>query len=89
MELTRISLGAVLALGITVSAVGPSRAADTVRVGYLGPQTGIFAAAGKDMLDGLKLAFEQLGYQTAGRTTALRPARPLAHHQRSAVAPRA
>jgi branched-chain amino acid transport system substrate-binding protein len=67
MELTRISLGAVVALGITVSAVGPSRAADTVRVGYLGPQTGIFAAAGKDMLDGLKLAFEQLGYQTAGR----------------------
>src|SRR5919197_1523914 len=44
-----------------------ARAADAIRVGYLGPQTGIFAQAGKDMLDGLKLALEQVNYQTAGR----------------------
>jgi branched-chain amino acid transport system substrate-binding protein len=33
----------------------------------MAPLTGIFAQSGKDMLDGLKLALEQLGYQAAGR----------------------
>src|SRR5262249_53627085 len=42
-------------------------AADTIKVGFMAPMTGIFAQAGKDMLEGLKLAFEQIGYQTAGR----------------------
>src|SRR5262249_61403780 len=42
-------------------------AAETIRVGFMAPLTGIFAQAGKDMLEGLKLAFEQMGYQTAGR----------------------
>jgi len=41
--------------------------ADSIRVGYLGPLTGIFAAAGKDMLEGLKMAFEQMNYEVAGR----------------------
>src|SRR5689334_12785096 len=45
----------------------PSAGADSIRVGYLGPLTGIFAAAGKDMLDGLKMAFEQVNYEVAGR----------------------
>src|ERR671939_646611 len=42
-------------------------AAESIRVGYLGPLTGIFAAAGKDMLDGLKMALEQASYEVAGR----------------------
>src|SRR2546428_5268822 len=33
----------------------------------MAPLSGIFAQAGKDMLEGIKLAFEQIGYQTAGR----------------------
>src|SRR5690349_1551462 len=45
----------------------PASAAEAIRVGYLGPQTGIFAPAGKDKLEGLKLAFEQAGYQAGGR----------------------
>src|SRR5437899_417934 len=45
----------------------PAAAAESIRVGYLGPQSGIFAQAGKDMLDGLKMAFEQVNYQAAGR----------------------
>jgi branched-chain amino acid transport system substrate-binding protein len=45
----------------------PLSAAETIRVGYLGPLTGIFAQAGKDMLDGLKLSLEQVNYEAGGR----------------------
>jgi branched-chain amino acid transport system substrate-binding protein len=33
----------------------------------MAPLSGIFAQAGKDMLEGIRLAFEQIGYQSAGR----------------------
>ncbi|HEY3097907.1 MAG TPA: ABC transporter substrate-binding protein [Methylomirabilota bacterium] len=56
----------VLVLGVLLVA-GSAAGADSIRVGYLGPLTGIFAAAGKDMLDGLKMAFEQVNYEVAGR----------------------
>ncbi len=46
---------------------GPAAAAETIRVGFMGPLTGIFAQAGKDMLDGLKMALEQVNYQAGGR----------------------
>ena len=46
---------------------GATAGAESIRVGYLGPLSGIFAAAGKDMLDGLKMAFEQVNYEVAGR----------------------
>ena len=54
----------VLVLLLLASQAG---GADSIRVGYLGPLTGIFAAAGKDMLEGLKMAFEQVNYEVAGR----------------------
>jgi branched-chain amino acid transport system substrate-binding protein len=59
--------GAVAALALLLLVPSSAPGADPIRVGYLGPLTGIFAAAGKDMLDGLKLAFEQVNYETAGR----------------------
>src|SRR2546421_12109838 len=66
-SLLKIALGSlVLAL---MMAGGPraTSAAATIKVGFMAPLSGIFAQAGKDMLEGLKLAFEQIGYQTAGR----------------------
>jgi len=63
----RITLAAlVLTLG---TFVGPGRgdAAETIKVGFMAPLSGIFAQAGKDMLEGIRLAFEQIGYQSAGR----------------------
>jgi branched-chain amino acid transport system substrate-binding protein len=42
-------------------------AADPIRIGFLAPLSGIFAQAGKDMLDGLKMGLEQSGGQVAGR----------------------
>ena len=36
---------------------------DPVKIGFISPLSGAIAQAGKDMLEGLKLAFEQIGYQ--------------------------
>src|SRR5919204_5518085 len=58
---------AALALFMLVLGVRPIGAQDPIRIGYIGPLTGIFAQAGKDMLDGLKLALEQVNYEAAGR----------------------
>jgi branched-chain amino acid transport system substrate-binding protein len=63
----RIAL-AVLALTLGTLVTPPtSGAADTIKVGFMAPLSGIFAQAGKDMLEGIRLAFEQIGYQSAGR----------------------
>lgn len=58
---------ALVLLAVVALGVGPAAAAETIRVGFLGPLTGIFAQAGKDMLDGLKMSLEQVNYQAGGR----------------------
>src|SRR5205823_12695517 len=58
---------AALLLVLVLLLAGPVAGAESIRVGYLGPLTGIFAAAGKDMLEGLKMAFEHMNYEVAGR----------------------
>src|SRR5256886_3073735 len=67
MKLIRVVVVVSMALALILLVARPSAAAETIRIGYLGPQTGIFAQAGKDMLDGLKLSLEQIGYQAGGR----------------------
>src|SRR6267143_537145 len=61
---------AVVVLILVLLLAAPVAGAESIRVGYLGPLTGIFAAAGKDMLDGLKMAFEQVNYEVAKRKAA-------------------
>lgn len=67
MRSFRTAAGALVALALVFFADRPATSAETIRVGYLGPLTGIFAQAGKDMLDGLKLSLEQINYQAGGR----------------------
>ncbi|TMQ27187.1 MAG: ABC transporter substrate-binding protein [Candidatus Rokuibacteriota bacterium] len=55
----------VSALLLMAASVAP--AAEPIRVGFMAPLTGIFAQAGKDMLEGLKMGLEQAGGQAAGR----------------------
>jgi len=62
---THRAVAAGLALVLLTAVAAP--AADPIRVGFMGPLSGIFAQAGKDMLDGLKLGLEQAGGQVAGR----------------------
>ena len=67
MRSLRVGLSAALFLALAVGPWGSAAAAEAIRVGFMGPLTGIFAQAGKDMLDGLKIALEQVGYQAGGR----------------------
>lgn len=82
-----LSIVALLVLAPSLPAVGA--AAEPIRVGFMAPLTGIFAQAGKDMLDGLRLSFEQIGYQAAGRKIELieeddegQPAKALAKYRK-------
>jgi branched-chain amino acid transport system substrate-binding protein len=56
-----------LAVALTLLATTAAPAADPIRIGFLAPLSGIFAQAGKDMLDGLKMGLEAGGGQAAGR----------------------
>jgi branched-chain amino acid transport system substrate-binding protein len=56
-----------LLLAVVLLVPSSAQAADPIRIGYLGPLTGIFAQAGKDMLEGLKMGLESAGGQVAGR----------------------
>jgi branched-chain amino acid transport system substrate-binding protein len=86
----RAVLGSVTLIVLLVLAGAPrARAQEPIRIGYLGPLSGIFAQAGKDMLDGLKLSLEQAGHQAAGRKIELieedddgNPARALAKYRK-------
>ena len=67
MRSLRGGLIAALFLALAALPAGPAAGAEAIRVGFMGPLTGIFAQAGKDMLDGLKMALEQVNYQAGGR----------------------
>jgi branched-chain amino acid transport system substrate-binding protein len=56
-----------LIVAVVLLAAGPAPAAEPIRIGFMGPLSGIFAQAGKDMLDGLKMGLEAAGGQVAGR----------------------
>ena len=72
--MTHLALAFVLAIVVLAAglpAPGAALAAEPIRVGFLGPMSGIFAQAGKDMLDGLKMGLEAAGGQVAGRPVEL------------------
>jgi hypothetical protein len=52
---------AVLTAALSILLAGPAAGAEPVRIGFMAPLSGIFAHAGKDVLDGLKLGLEQSG----------------------------
>jgi branched-chain amino acid transport system substrate-binding protein len=58
---------AALAVALVLSITLAAPAAEPIRIGFMGPLSGIFAQAGKDMLDGLKMGLEAAGGQVAGR----------------------
>jgi branched-chain amino acid transport system substrate-binding protein len=47
--------------------VGTSSAQEPIRIGVLGPSTGVFAAFGAFLIEGATMALEELGHEMAGR----------------------
>jgi branched-chain amino acid transport system substrate-binding protein len=50
-----------------LATASPATAAEPIRVGFMAPLSGLFAQAGKDMQDGLRLGLEEAGFQAGGR----------------------
>jgi branched-chain amino acid transport system substrate-binding protein len=65
----RFVVVSVVAIMLVVSFLAPApvRGADPIRIGFMGPMSGLFAQAGKDMLDGTRMYLEEVGHQAAGR----------------------
>jgi branched-chain amino acid transport system substrate-binding protein len=49
----------------------PASAAEPIRIGFMAPLSGIFAQAGKDMLEGFRMGLEQAAGEVAGRKVEL------------------
>jgi len=62
-----LSAQAVVGLLLLATVVTPAAAAEPIRIGFMAPLSGLFAQAGKDMLDGLRLGLEEAGFQAGGR----------------------
>jgi len=65
----RLALLAVLVAVGAALVAGPGAAAPRgpIKIGLIVPLTGVFAPNGRDMVNGLQLAFSQVGYRVAGR----------------------
>jgi len=58
--------GAVLVTGVGITAPAASQARP-IRIGFIVPTTGVFAANGRDMVNGFTLFWEQRNFTVAGR----------------------
>jgi branched-chain amino acid transport system substrate-binding protein len=61
-------IGLLSAAGLLSGQTAPPQTAqDPIRVGFLAPLSGAYAQNGRDILNGMLLYLEQIGYQAAGR----------------------
>ncbi len=65
------AFGAGLIMVAAGSLAAHAQSGGSIKIGVLAPLTGPLAAPGKDMDDGLKLFWEQAGYQAGGRKVEL------------------
>jgi branched-chain amino acid transport system substrate-binding protein len=62
-RMSPLLLGGCLALGMSPSSTA---GADELRIGFLAPTTGLFAAVGKDMVDGFQMYLDEVKNDFAG-----------------------
>ncbi|HXZ37116.1 MAG TPA: ABC transporter substrate-binding protein [Thermodesulfobacteriota bacterium] len=60
-------MAAAVSLVILNPSVSPAQGKGPIKIGYISPLSGMMAANGKDMLGGIQLYLEEIGYQAAGR----------------------
>ena len=70
-SIPRSVMGAAVLIFLLLRPITPAAAAEPIRVGFLGPLSGLFAQAGKDMLDGVRMGLEEASFQAGGRTIEL------------------
>src|SRR5262249_58291056 len=59
-------VGPLLLGGGLALATGVTAGADELRIGFLAPTTGIFAAVGKDMVDGFQMYLDEMKNNLSG-----------------------
>jgi branched-chain amino acid transport system substrate-binding protein len=59
--------GMVAGFVLLLPLISWAQAKGPIKIGFIVPLSGAFAASGKDMLAGLQLYLEEIGYQAAGR----------------------
>ena len=64
---TALGLVAAMGLFMVTSSVSGAQSKGPIKIGYISPLSGGMAANGKDMLAGIQLYLEEIGYQAAGR----------------------
>ena len=64
-----LAISIMIVAGVFLASSSPSWAQkkDPIKIGFIMPVSGPLAQAGKDMLDGIQLYLEEIGYQAAGR----------------------
>ena len=65
--LTAILLTMAVSLFMFTPSILQAQAKGPIKIGYISPLSGGMAANGKDMLTGIELYLEEIGYQAAGR----------------------
>ena len=62
-------LGVVVAVSLImlIPSASFAQAKGPIKIGYISPLSGGMAANGKDMLTGIELYLQEIGYQVAGR----------------------
>ncbi len=64
---TTLALVAAVGLFMVIPSVFGAQSKGPIKIGYISPLSGGMAANGKDMLAGIQLYLEEIGYQAAGR----------------------
>lgn len=62
-----IIIGMLAGLILFTPLVSSGQGKGPIKIGYISPLSGMMAANGKDMLSGIQLYLEEIGYQAAGR----------------------
>jgi branched-chain amino acid transport system substrate-binding protein len=60
-------LSVLVAAGLLAGQSAPALSSAPIRVGFVAPLAGAYAQNGRDILNGMQLYLEQIGYQVAGR----------------------
>ena len=69
ISMRTIIIGMVAGFVLFTPSLSGAQAKGPIKIGFITPLSGAFSASGKDMLSGLQLYLEEIGYQEIGRAS--------------------